>query len=282
MRFLLRKKAFQFVVLPFGLSSAPKVFALVFKALIQFCRRKGIRVIVFLNDILVLGRSYMECLQNRDQVLKLLRQLGFQLNHKKSSLIRSQVFTYFGLLWNAKTMQVSLPLGKNHNLRQTAQLILSKTQITCRQAMRFLGKVNHAVQAVPEARLHFRIFQRQLISIYRNQFDLFKLYTVSDMAREDLIWWANLKESSCTMSLLGPQEQTVVESDASPTGWGAIHEGVPSSGIWSREVTVSHHINELEMLAVENALHHYCPKIQGKVVQVKCDNRPISSCINLM
>ena len=92
------------------------------------------------------------------------------------------------------------------------------------------------------------------------------------MAREDLIWWANLKESSCTMSLLEPQAQTVVESDASRTGWGAIHEGVPSSGIWSREVTVSHHINELEMLAGENGLHCYCPKIQGKVVQVKCDN----------
>ena len=26
------------------------------------------------------------------------------------------------------------------------------------------------------------------------------------------------------------------------------------------------------MLAGENALHHYCPKIQGNFVQVKCDN----------
>ena len=32
LRFLWRKKAFQFVVLPFGLSSAPRVFTLVFKA----------------------------------------------------------------------------------------------------------------------------------------------------------------------------------------------------------------------------------------------------------
>ena len=151
------------------------------------------------------GKIIQGSLQNRDQVLKLLRQLGFQLNQKKSSLIPSQVFTYLGLLCNTKTMQVFLPLGKIYDLRQAAQLILSKTQITCRQAMRFLGKVNHAVQAVPEAHLHFRIFQRQLISIYRNQFDLFKLYTVSGMAREDLIWWANLKESSCTMSLLEPQ-----------------------------------------------------------------------------
>ena len=29
------------------------------------------------------------------------------------------------------------------------------------------------------------------------------------------------------------------------------------------------------MLAGENALHHYCPKIQGKVVQVKCDNSTV-------
>ena len=91
---------------------------------------------LFLDNILVLGRSYKECLQNRDQVLKLLGQLGFQLNHKKSSLIPSQVFTYLGIFWNTKTMQVSLPLERIDDLRQTAQLILSKAQITCRQAMR--------------------------------------------------------------------------------------------------------------------------------------------------
>ena len=75
--------------------------------------------------------------------------------------------------------------------------------------------------------------------------------------------------------LLEPQAQTVVDSNASRTGWGTIHLRVPSSGIYSKEVTVSHHINELEMLAGENALHHYCPKIQGKFVQVKCDNSTV-------
>ena len=145
------------MILPFGLSSALRVFTLVFKVLIQFCQRKGIRVIVFLDDIIVQRRSYRECLQDRDQVLKRLKQLGFQLNHKKSSLIPSQVFTYLGFLWNTKTMQVSLPLEKINDLSQPAQLILSKPQVTCQQAMRFLGKVNHAVQAFPEARINSRI-----------------------------------------------------------------------------------------------------------------------------
>ena len=65
--------------------------------------------------------------------------------------------------------------------------------------------------------------------MYRNQFDIFKLCTVSEGAGEDLVWWANLNKSSCTMSLLEPQAQTVLESDAPRTGWGVIHEGVPSS-----------------------------------------------------
>ena len=133
--------------------------------------------------------------------------------------------------------------------------------------MRFLGEVNHAVQAVPEALLHFRIFKRQLISIYRNQFDLFKLYTVSQSAREDLIWWANLKGFSCTMSLLEPQAQTVVESDASRTVWGSIREGVLSNGIWSKEVTVSYHINELEMLSGENEPQNKRESCSGKMRQ---------------
>ena len=109
----------------------------------------------------------------------------------------------------------------------------------------------------------------------QNQLDLSWLYRVSESAREDLIWWANLKESSCTKSLFEPQTQTVVESKASRIRWGTIHEGVSSSGICSKEVTVPHHINEQEMLAGENALHNYFPKIPGKFVQVKCDNSTV-------
>ena len=31
------------------------------------------------------------------------------------------------------------------------------------------------------------------------------------------------------------------------------------------QVTIPHHINKLEMLAGENALHHYCPKYKGSL-----------------
>ena len=50
------------------------------------------------------------------------------------------------------------------------------------------------------------------------------------------------------MSLFEP---TVVESKASRIRWGTIHEGEPLSGIWSKEVTVPHHVDALEMLAGE-------------------------------
>ena len=125
------------------------------------------------------------------------------------------------------------------------------------------------LQPIPEARRDFRIFFPVPIDSHlEKSVDLFQLYTVSECQKGPYLV-GKPKESSYTMPFFEP---TVVESKASHKAsrikWGTIHEGEPLSGIWSKEVTVPHHIDELEMLAGENVFHHYCLKIPGKFVQV--------------
>lgn len=56
-RFIWRSTVFQFKCLPFGLSSAPRTFTKLLKPVITFLRKEGIRLIVYLDDILIVGES---------------------------------------------------------------------------------------------------------------------------------------------------------------------------------------------------------------------------------
>ena len=65
---------YQFRRLPFGLSSAPLTFTRVTLPLVTLCRTQGIRIIVYLDDFLVLGRSKGELRSHTAFVLNVLKK----------------------------------------------------------------------------------------------------------------------------------------------------------------------------------------------------------------
>ena len=71
----------------------------------------------------------------------------------------------------------------------------------------------------------------------------------------------------------------VVSTDASTSGCGALLEGRPLFGQWSKQEKLLH-INCLEMLAVSKALTRFCPLIRGHHVLVRSDNVSVVSYIN--
>ncbi len=71
----------------------------------------------------------------------------------------------------------------------------------------------------------------------------------------------------------------VVKTDASNKGWGALCEGKPTFGLWSKEESVLH-INCLEMLAVYQACQLFLPDIRGHHVLICSDSRSAVSYIN--
>lgn len=57
LRFIYKKKMFQFNALPFGLSTAPFIFTKILKPVVEFLRAKGIVLVVYLDDFLIFERS---------------------------------------------------------------------------------------------------------------------------------------------------------------------------------------------------------------------------------
>ena len=85
LRFFWDGVLYEFLVLPFGLVTATFVFTKLTKPVAAFLRAMGIRIIFYLDDILVIGSSEEQCRVNVEMTLKVLVEAGFVINHKKSN-----------------------------------------------------------------------------------------------------------------------------------------------------------------------------------------------------
>lgn len=99
LRFKWSDQTYDFTCLPFGYSLAPRVFTKVLKPVISYLRTNGYKVVIFLDDILLIGSSVKECLSQLSSLRDLLESLGFVINVNKSQLIPvTQFFIWDSLL----------------------------------------------------------------------------------------------------------------------------------------------------------------------------------------
>ena len=98
LRFIWQGQPYQFQALPFGLCTAPRVFTKLLKPVITFLRTRNIRLLIYLDDILIVGSDIKTLQEQTGQVLGLLQSLGFIINFEKSVLTPLPVIEFLGLL----------------------------------------------------------------------------------------------------------------------------------------------------------------------------------------
>ena len=109
LRFIWRGVLYQFTCLPFGLSSSGRIFTKAMKPMRVLLRAMGIRLLIFLDDILIMANSHELAMQHTDLVIQVLTSLGFVINFPKSILILSKVLPYLGFEVNSDLIKLFLP-----------------------------------------------------------------------------------------------------------------------------------------------------------------------------
>ena len=123
-------QSWQFRALPFGLSSAPYVFTKLLKPVVSTLRKLGIRIILYLDDMLIMSRSKEETRRNLATTVELLIALGFIVNLKKSVLSPVQELEFLGFILNSHRMTIALPFQKLHSLGKMARQIRNQGKTT--------------------------------------------------------------------------------------------------------------------------------------------------------
>ncbi|CAJ0967241.1 unnamed protein product [Ranitomeya imitator] len=116
LRFAVQQDHFQFVALPFGLATAPRVFTKIMAALMAILRVRGLVLFPYLDDILIKAPSFAQAHESLSIVLDTLSRFGWLVNRKKSCLIPSQRIIFLGMLFDTRQSRVFLPKDKRSTL----------------------------------------------------------------------------------------------------------------------------------------------------------------------
>ena len=270
LRFVSGGQAFQFKVLPFGLTTAPQVFTRVMAPVSAIMHRLGFRILRYLDDWLILGSSLEEVIRARDFLLHLCDIFLIRVNLEKSSLIPSQDSTYLGMRINSLISRVFPTQGRLQKLASLLEEFLSSHSPSALLWMSLLGTMSSLTLLIPGARLRMRSLQIILRKSWDFHHEAQKI-TYGTSCLGDLQWWSDASNLTPGVPLEVPHPDIHLYTDASDQGWGATLQSMEVSGIWSPPQS-SLSINHRELIAVGLALQYFLPFVEGRTVAIFTDN----------
>ena len=90
----------------------------------------NIPIVIYLDNMLIMGQKMEEILMSRDTVIFLMQHLGFFLNMEKSILNPVQEIDFLGVTTNSLKMCLSLPQEKVLKIQSQYQDVHAKGQVT--------------------------------------------------------------------------------------------------------------------------------------------------------
>jgi len=275
-------QAYMFQVCPFGLGSAPRLFTKILKPVVSFLRRIGIRLIMYLDDCLILNQDQDRLIRDRDTALWVLQMLGFVINWNKSSLIPTRCLEFLGFQVDSTTMSLLLPMDKIQDIQHRCSEMIKKPSTTVRQLAKLIGKLTATAQAVLPAPLFYRRLQMQKSkALLLNKQSYEAEVHLTAECRQELRWWIEELSNCNGKAIMRTQPDLVITSDASKTGWGGICNGVRAQGQWSK-MEAELHINLLEMKAAEFMVKAFTKDQTQIHCHLRLDNSSCAAQINKM
>lgn len=113
------------------------MFTKILKPVMNILRSRGFLSIVYLDDMLFMGKNFEGCKGNALESKRLLLKLGFVINNKKTCLVPSQKCKFLGFIINSVDYTIELTdkkknpiknllsifsVGKEFSMRHFAQL----------------------------------------------------------------------------------------------------------------------------------------------------------------
>ncbi len=273
LRFAFEGVAYQYTVLPFGLSCMD--------AALSPLRQMGIRILNYLDDWLILAQSEVELLSHRTLILSHLERLGLRVNFAKSALSPSQRVSFLGTVLDSARMRAVIAPERALVIQKLAATFKSDNRSPTQSVSENAGPYGRSIASVtagpaPHAPPSTLVEPRVPHNAWRHG----RLHIrVNQACVTALTPWKNPRWMKKGMAMGLVHTRKVVTTDASNTGWGALYEGKPTFGHWSKAES-GFHINCLEMLAVCRACQFFLPDLIGRHVLIRSDNMSVVSYIN--
>lgn len=118
LRLIYDKELLQKTCLPFGLSSAPQIFAKVTNWIAEILCSKSMRIVVYLDDFLIASQDRVKLYHQGQEAIGLLAYLGWTINKEKCILTLCQELKFLGIVWNTQILRKLDPSSEALALQQ--------------------------------------------------------------------------------------------------------------------------------------------------------------------
>lgn len=265
-------RRYYFVVLPFGLNSAPRVFDAVMRVLKKWGRRVGLMIFQYLDDWLQLHFSKEVLARQTALLIRQCLSLGLLVNLSKSEPVPTRRIVFLGDF-------LDFQQGYVYPSQERIQAILDKVEAVTRRSdaplyrlHSLLGLLTATEKVVPNGRLHYRSFQKLVNGHLRRGVDRFERVRLNALALQDLLWWIDVEHLRRGQQMAPPVPRHQLQTDASPHGWGAHFGGEVFGDRWPA-AQKGEHINCLEMRAVILSCTRLADRLRNQSVMCLIDNR---------
>jgi hypothetical protein len=281
LKFSYKGGLFKFTAFPNGLSSCPRKFTKLLKPILATLRLNGHIIVVYIDDLLLVGHTYEKCVNTIIDTLTLLERLGFVIHPLKSIFTPVQELNFLGFLINSHKMTICLTEEKKAKLLSLINNILTSNIIKIRCVAQVIGHMVSSFPAVEYGPLYYRKLDKaknKALAIHKGNFEA--PMSISSEAKVELNWWITNLPTSFKLILATPID-IVIYSDASKIGWGAALGNQSTGGNWCKQESECH-INILEMRAALFALKSFVSFLSGKHVKIMVDNSTTVYVLNNM
>ncbi|XP_071127737.1 uncharacterized protein [Mytilus edulis] len=283
LRFTWKGQLYQFTAMPNGLSPAPRIFTKLLKPVLSSLRKEGYVNCAYIDDILLVGDTYEECLNNVQETMKLFDSLGFTIHKEKSVVVPAQNIEFLGFSIDSVSMVVKLAPKKVANIVELCRTLLRKCFVTIREFAQLIGKLVASEHGVLYAPVFYKTLEIQKdVELKLNKGNFDAKIILSNESKQCINWWIENIHNSYKPIVFKPPDRKI-ESDSSMLGYGALDvtNNLTLSGVWSLSER-NKHINFLELKAAFLALKAFCCRTCNEHVQLFLDNTTAIKYLNKM
>ena len=253
---------FEFKVMPFGLSNSPVTFQRLMDAVLAGLQWSN--CLVYLDDIIIPGRTFKEHLKNLSMVFDRLREAGLKLHPKKCAFCQQQV-TFLGHVISDK--------GIATDENKTKKVAAWPEPTSKKEVRQFLGLASYYRHFVKD----FATMAKPLHQLTENMKE-FKWTTECQDAFNSL---RRCLTTTPVLAFPDFHKPFTLDTDASDSGIGAVlsqtddHGGEHVVAYASRVLSKTERrycVTRKELLAVVTYIRHFRPYLLGRHFTLRTDH----------
>ncbi|VDH98377.1 Hypothetical predicted protein [Mytilus galloprovincialis] len=195
LRFYWNGVLYEYTCLPNGLTTAPRIFTKILKVVFSKLRSKGHCNTPYIDDSLLVSKTFSGCQSNIIDTVQLLDHLGFTIHPDKSVLQPTQIIVFLGFVINSITMCIRVTKEKADNIIKLCSRLILKEEITIREFAQVIGKLVATEPGVQYAPLYIKSLEITKDLLLKQNYGNFDAkMTLSDGNISDLNWWSDWED----------------------------------------------------------------------------------------